>query len=187
GVGAGVGDGHFGLLCYERVRSTDLLSESTRTSADMRTWSTRRSSRPAWAARMASAPPTTPTLSAVMARLVSPGVAAAGPGGPHGLGAADDLHDLGGDGVLAGPVHGPAVLDDQVLGIVGGRLHRPLLGGEERGRALEEGGVQPRLGVARQQALEDLGGVGLELVVALGPVGGLLEHRAVEGHEPADD
>src|SRR5262245_58262457 len=108
-------------------------------------------------------------------------------GGPHGLGTADDLHDLGGDGVLPGPVHGPAVLDDEVLGVVGGRLHRPLLGGEERRRALEHGGVQPRLGVAGQQALEDLGGVGLELVVALGPVGGLLEHGGVERHEPADD
>src|SRR5918994_1843397 len=53
-------------------------------------------------------------------------------GGAHGLGAADDLHDLGGDGVLAGPVHGPRVAGDEVVGVVGGRLHGPLLGSEER-------------------------------------------------------
>ena len=42
------------------------------------------------------------------------------------LGAADDLHDLGRDGVLAGPVHDPAERLDQLLGVVGRRLHRPL-------------------------------------------------------------
>src|SRR5665213_2301476 len=41
--------------------------------------------------------------------------------GPQRLGAADDLHDLGGDGVLAGPVHDPRVLLDQLFGVLGGR------------------------------------------------------------------
>src|SRR5690606_13775319 len=44
--------------------------------------------------------------------------------GAERLGATDDLHDLGGDGVLPGPVHDPAQLGDQLVGVVGGRLHR---------------------------------------------------------------
>ena len=42
--------------------------------------------------------------------------------------AADDLHDLGGDGVLAGTVHHPRERLDQLVGIVGGRRHGPLAG-----------------------------------------------------------
>src|SRR5687768_10870216 len=53
---------------------------------------------------------------------------------PQRLGPTHDLHDLGGDGVLPGPVHGPRVLRDQLFGVVGRRLHGPLLGGQERGR-----------------------------------------------------
>src|SRR5579884_3822850 len=56
------------------------------------------------------------------------------------LGAADDLHDLGGDGVLAGPVHDPAQPGDQIVRVVGGRLHGPLTGGLLRRRRLEQGG-----------------------------------------------
>ena len=48
-------------------------------------------------------------MSADMSDVVDEQVAPVRLGGAHGLGAADDLHDLGGDGVLAGPVHGPAV------------------------------------------------------------------------------
>src|SRR4051794_3715940 len=48
---------------------------------------------------------------------------------PQCLRATDDLHDLGGDGVLAGAVHGAAEVRDEVFRIVGGRLHRPLAGG----------------------------------------------------------
>src|ERR1700694_1620000 len=39
------------------------------------------------------------------------------------FGAADDLHDLGGDGVLPGPVGDPLEVGDQVVGVVGCRLH----------------------------------------------------------------
>src|SRR5262245_23860147 len=44
----------------------------------------------------------------------------------QGLRATDDLHDLGGDGVLAGPVHGPAEIGDEVFRVVGGGLHGSL-------------------------------------------------------------
>ena len=40
--------------------------------------------------------------------------------GAERLGAADDLHDLGGDRVLAGPVHDAAEVLDELLGVVGG-------------------------------------------------------------------
>src|SRR4051812_15067701 len=42
------------------------------------------------------------------------------------LGAADDLHDLGGDLLLAGPVHHPGEALDEVVGVVGRGLHGPL-------------------------------------------------------------
>src|ERR671910_612389 len=86
-------------------------------------------------------------------RVVDQQVAALCLGGAHGLGAADDLHDLGGDGVLAGPVHGPRVAGDQVVGVVGGRLHGPLLGGEERSGAVQQGGVEAGLRGARPQPI----------------------------------
>ena len=87
------------------------------------------------------------------------------------LGAADDLHDLGRDRVLAGPVHDPAERLDQLLGVVGGRLHRPLAEGVLGRRGVEQGGVDAGLDVARQQRVEDRRRVGLELVVAAGPSG----------------
>ena len=71
--------------------------------------------------------------------------------GPQGLGAADDLHDLGGDGVLAGPVHDPRVLLDQLAGVLGGRGHGPLAGGDLGGRGLEQGGEDLGLGRPRGQ------------------------------------
>src|ERR1017187_5176949 len=86
--------------------------------------------------------------------------------GPQGLGAADDLHDLGGDGVLASPVHDPRVLLDQFLGVVGGGGHRPLPSGELRCRGFEKGDEDGGLGRPRCQRLEELGGVGLEFGVS---------------------
>ena len=101
--------------------------------------------------------------------------------GAEGLGAADDLHDLGGDGVLAGAVHDPAERLDQLFGVVGGRLHRPLAEGVLGRRGVEQGGVDAGLDVARQQRLEDRRRVGLELVVAGGLVGGT---RPCRRHRP---
>ena len=103
----------------------------------------------------------------------------------QGLGAADDLHDLGGDRVLAGPVHDAAELGDELLGVVGGGLHGSLLGGEEGGRALEQGGVQAGLGVAGQEPVEDLARAGLELVVGArtGRLLGGLEDVGLDRHE----
>ena len=85
--------------------------------------------------------------------------------GLEGLGAADDLHDLGGDGVLAGPVHDAGELGLEVFGVVGGRLHGPLAGGVLGGRRVEQGREHAALDVARQQRLEDLGRAGLVLEV----------------------
>ncbi len=82
------------------------------------------------------------------------------------LGAADDLHDLGGDRVLAGTVHDAGEVLDQFLGVVGGALHRPLLDGVLAGRGVQQRGVDAGLDVARQQRVEDRARVGLELVVA---------------------
>ena len=48
------------------------------------------------------------------------------------LGAADDFHDLGGDGVLTGAVHDSGQGADQLVRVVGRGRHGPLLGGEER-------------------------------------------------------
>ena len=85
------------------------------------------------------------------------------------LGAADDLHDLGGDGVLAGPVHDAREAADELLGVVGGRLHGPLAGGVLGGGGVEQGGVDAGLDVAGQQRLEDGAGRRLELVAGLRP------------------
>ena len=75
--------------------------------------------------------------------------------GAQRLGAADDLHDLGGDGVLAGPVHDAAERGLELFGVVGGGLHGPLAGGVLRGRGVEEGRVDAALDVAGQQLVED--------------------------------
>src|SRR6478752_859854 len=85
--------------------------------------------------------------------------------GGQRFGATDDLHDLGGDGVLASPVHHPRVALDELLGVVGGGLHGPLAGGLLGGGGVEEGGVDAGLDVAGQQRLEDLARRRLELVV----------------------
>src|SRR5438270_11367066 len=82
----------------------------------------------------------------------------------QGLGAADDLHDLGGDGILAGPVHDAAEGLDQLVGVVGGRLHGSLTGGLLGRRGLEHGGEHLGLQPARHEAIEDVLGLGLELV-----------------------
>ena len=81
------------------------------------------------------------------------------------LGPTDDLHDLGGDRVLTGPVHDDAEVLDELVGVVGCRLHRPLTERVLGGRSVEQRGVHARLDVARQQRLEDRRRVGLELVV----------------------
>src|SRR2546430_1756344 len=46
----------------------------------------------------------------------------------EGLGATDDLRDLGGDGVLSGPVHHAREAHGELVGVVAGSLHRPLAG-----------------------------------------------------------
>src|SRR5262249_50952284 len=67
----------------------------------------------------------------------------------EGLGATDDLGDLGGDGVLAGAVHHAREADDELVGVVGRGLHRPLPGGGlRRRRALQRRG-HARFGVNR--------------------------------------
>src|SRR6476646_8682243 len=83
----------------------------------------------------------------------------------EGFGTAHDFHDLGGDRVLAGAVHRAGETGDQVLGVVGGRLHGPLTGGVLRRRGVEQRGVHARFGVTREQPFEDLRRAGLELVV----------------------
>jgi hypothetical protein len=80
--------------------------------------------------------------------------------GRQGLGTADDLHDLGGDGVLAGLVHLALELDDELLGVVRGGLHRPLPVGVLGRRGVEERREQPALDVAGQQRLEHRSGDG---------------------------
>src|SRR5450755_446543 len=79
--------------------------------------------------------------------------------------ATDDLHDLGRDRVLTGPVHAAAVREDQLLGVVGSGFHRALAGGVLRRGGIEQRRVHPRLGVAREQRLENRFRVRLELVV----------------------
>src|SRR5579875_3818594 len=117
-----------------------------------------------------------------------------GAGAAQGLGAADDLHDLGGDRLLAGAVHDPGEGGDEVVGVVRGRLHGPLPGGVLRGRRRQEGGQHLALQPAGQEAAEQLAGLGLVLVVddeALGSPGGVasvcpvLVLGALDGHERA--
>ena len=115
--------------------------------------------------------------------------------GLQGLGAADDLHDLGGDRVLAGAVHDAREADDEVFGVVGRGLHGALasrlLG---RGR-VEQRRVDAGLDVARQEAVEDRVGRRLELVRGLRALVALgarrlrvaaFDHGAIERDERAD-
>ena len=107
---------------------------------------------------------------------------------PQRLGATDDLHDLGGDGVLAGTVHGAAEGRDEVFRVVGGRLHGALASGVLGRRRVEERGEQPSLRVTGQQPFEDGVGVGLELVArGRGALCRLFEPARIERHQPADD
>src|SRR5579875_554773 len=89
----------------------------------------------------------------------------AGAAAAQGLGAADDLHDLGGDGILPGPVHDPGQAGHELVGVVGGRLHGPLAGRVLGRRGGEEGGQQLALQPAGQQPVEQLRRFGLVLVV----------------------
>src|SRR5437763_10440167 len=66
----------------------------------------------------------------------------------------DDLHDLGGDGVLSGSVHHAAQAGDEVFGVVGRGLHGALAGSVLGGRRIEQGGEGARLGVAGKQSTE---------------------------------
>ena len=84
------------------------------------------------------------------------------------FGAANDLHDLGGDRVLAGAVHAAGVAENQVFGVVSGGFHRTLASGVLRRGRVQQRRVHARLGVAREQRFEDLFRTGLELVVEAG-------------------
>src|SRR4249919_2749300 len=82
----------------------------------------------------------------------------------EGLGATDDLRDLGGDGVLSCSVHHAREAHGELVGVVAGGLHRPLAGGVLRRRRVEQRGKDARLDVPRQESLQDLPRSGLELV-----------------------
>src|SRR5438270_126091 len=71
------------------------------------------------------------------------------------LGAAHDLHDLGGDARLGQLVGVDGQVLDELLGVVGGGLHGPLAGGLLRRRRLEQGGEDARLDVTREESGED--------------------------------
>src|SRR5712691_4426968 len=82
----------------------------------------------------------------------------------EGLGATDDLGDLGGDGVLPGPVHHAREAHGELVGVVARRLHRPLASGVLGRRRVEQRGEDARLHVPRQEPFQDLLRSGLELV-----------------------
>src|SRR3954449_383426 len=77
--------------------------------------------------------------------------------------AADDLADLLGDAGLAGLVGDPGVLLDQLLGVVRGGLHRLLPSRQLGGRGLQQREVDAALDVLREQGVEHLLRVRLEL------------------------
>src|SRR6476620_8846720 len=79
-------------------------------------------------------------------------------------GAADDFADLLGDLGLTGLVRQAGVLLDELLGVVRGRLHRPLAGGELGRGGLEHAVEEPGVDVLGQQCVEHLLGAGLERV-----------------------
>src|SRR2546430_12868517 len=74
----------------------------------------------------------------------------------EGLGATDDLGDLGGDGVLSSPVHDAREAHGELVGVVARGLHRPLAGGVLGRRRVEQRGEDARLHVPRQEALHGL-------------------------------
>src|SRR5258705_2821805 len=79
------------------------------------------------------------------------------------FGTADDLHDFGGDRVLASAVPDAAEVLDQFLGVVGRALHRSLSKRVLAGRGVEQRCVDTCFDVLRQQRVEDGGGVRLVL------------------------
>src|SRR5918994_5718651 len=87
-------------------------------------------------------------------------------GGGGGLGQragpTDDLGNLLGDLGLPGLVGLPGQPLDQLLCVVGGRLHRLLSAGQLRGRRLQQAELNPAGHVERQQLVEHSLGVGLE-------------------------
>src|SRR3954447_10546985 len=87
-----------------------------------------------------------------------------GAGRHERIGAADDLADLLGDLGLAGLVGLPREVLGQLLGVVGGRPHRPAPGRGLRGGRLEHRRVDPGGDVLRQQCVEQRLGRRLELV-----------------------
>src|SRR6056297_108961 len=78
------------------------------------------------------------------------------------LGAPDDLGDLGGDLLLTGLVHDPRQVGRDLLGVVGGGLHRSLPAGVLRGGGLQQAVVDLGLHVARDQGVEQDRLLGLE-------------------------
>src|SRR5580700_3323888 len=97
------------------------------------------------------------------------------------LGPADDLHDLGGDGVLTGAVHDAGQGADELVRVLGGGGHGALLGGEERGRPLQQGGEDLRLQCPGGQLLQQLLGLRLELGVTLERPVLLVDHPRLLG------
>src|SRR5487761_695958 len=84
---------------------------------------------------------------------------------PHGLGAANDLHELCRDTGLADLVRIQRQRVDQVAGGVGSVLHRDHLGRVLAGLVLQHGLEDLRLHIAGQQAVQHGLGVGLVDVV----------------------
>src|SRR5438874_3924034 len=89
--------------------------------------------------------------------------------GAHGLGAAHDFHQLGGDAGLADLVRVKRQRVDQVAGGVGRVLHGDHLGRVLAGLVLQHGLEDLRLHVAGKQAVQDGLGVGLVDVVGARP------------------
>src|SRR4029077_3315594 len=67
------------------------------------------------------------------------------------LGATDDLHDLGGDRVLASAVHDAAEVLDELVSVVGRALHGSLTERMLAGRRVQQCRVDAGLDVLRQQ------------------------------------
>src|SRR5215216_6415245 len=90
------------------------------------------------------------------------------PGVAERLGATDDLGDLGGDGVLSGPVHHAREAHDELVGVVARGLHRPLAGGVLGRRRVEQRREHTCLDVPRQEPFQDLPGPGSNSYAARG-------------------
>src|SRR3954453_22568878 len=75
----------------------------------------------------------------------------------QGVDAADDLADFLGDARLPGLVGDTGVLLDQLFGVVGRGLHRPLPCGQLGGRGLEQREEDPALDVLGQERVQHLG------------------------------